>query len=75
VAYFNAKAEKQTWMDWIKTARPERFELYDVGRDIGQRKDLSALLPEKTVELAAKLEAAWKSIQAEAPVWPRWKTY
>ena len=75
VAYFNAKAQKQTWMDWIKTARAERFELYDVGRDFGQRKDLSALLPDKTAELAAQLEAAWKNIQAEAPVWPRWKAY
>jgi arylsulfatase A len=75
VAYFNAKDPAQTWMDWIKTARPERFELYDLSRDIGQREDLSGGLPEKTVELADKLRAAWKDIQADAPVWPRWKTY
>jgi arylsulfatase A len=75
VAYFNDKDPGQTWMDWIKTARPARFELYDLGRDIAQREDLAETMPEKTAELAAKLETAWKDIQAEAPVWPRWKTY
>lgn len=75
VAYFNEKQPEQTWMDWIKTAWPERFELYDLRRDIGQREDLSGVMPEKTRELAAKLEAAWKDIQADAPVWPGWKTY
>lgn len=75
VAYFNAKPPEQTWMDWIKAARPQRFELYDLSRDIGQQTDLSGALPEKTAALAAKLAAAWKDIQAEAPVWPRWKSY
>jgi len=59
-------------MDWIKTARPVRFELYDLGRDIAQREDLSETMPEKTAVMAAKLEACWKGIQADAPVWPRW---
>ncbi len=75
VAYFNDKKPGQTWMDWIKTARPERFELYDLIKDIGQREDLSGVMPEKTAEMAAKLEAAWTNIQADAPVWPGWKTY
>jgi arylsulfatase A-like enzyme len=75
VAHFNDKDSALTWMDWIKTARPARFELYDLNRDIGQREDLAETMPEKTAELAAQLEAAWKDIQADAPVWPRWKTY
>jgi arylsulfatase A len=75
VAHFNEKKPEQTWMDWIKTARPERFELYDLDRDIGQQVDISGAMPEKTAELAAKLEAAWQDIQVEAPVWPNWNTY
>ena len=75
VAFFNDKDPEETWMDWIKTARPERFELYDLSRDIGQRTDLSAAMPEKTAALAAKLAAVWKNIQSEAPVWPHWQTH
>ncbi len=75
LAHFNGKDPEQTWMDWLKTARPERYELYDLSRDVGQREDLSEAMPEKAAQLAAKLEAAWKDIQADAPVWPRWKTY
>ncbi len=75
VSYFGEKDPDETWMDWIKTARPERFELYDLSRDIAQREDLSGAMPAKVRELAAKLEAIWKEIQADAPVWPDWKTY
>jgi arylsulfatase A len=73
VAWFNDKAPDELWMDWIKTALPERYELYDLSRDIGQTEDLSEQMPHKVKELAAKMEVLWKDIQTEAPIWPEWK--
>ena len=60
-------------MDWIKTAYPIRYELYDLSQDIGQAEDLSERMPHKVKELAAKLGLLWEDIQKEAPIWPEWK--
>ena len=60
-------------MDWIKTSSPQRYELYDLDKDIEQREDLSRLMPQKVEELAAKMGRSWADIQKEAPVWPEWK--
>jgi hypothetical protein len=73
VAWFNDKKPDQLWMDWIKTARPERYELYDLGRDLGQLKDLSSRMPGKVEALSEKMVRLWNDIQEEAPVWPQWK--
>jgi arylsulfatase A len=73
LAWFNDKAPNQLWMDWIKTAGPVRYELYDLDRDLGQARDLGSEMPDKVKVLAGKLGALWKDIQAEAPVWERWK--
>ena len=73
VAWFEPKPPDQSWMDWIKTTRPARFELYDLRRDPGQTEDLADLLPARTKELSLALAAQWSDIQTEAPVWPEWK--
>lgn len=73
VAWFNDKEPDQLWMDWIKSASPQRYELYDLNQDIGQAEDLAGRMPEKVKELSAKLDFLWKDIQAEAPIWPNWK--
>jgi len=74
VAWFNAKPPDELWMDWIKTAGPVRYELYDLSRDLGQAEDLSSRMPDKVKELAAEMDRIWKDIQSEAPVWPEWKS-
>ena len=73
VAWFNDKEPDLLWMDWIKTARPERYELYDLSQDTGQAENLSERMPHKVKELAAKMNILWHDIQKEAPVWPEWK--
>lgn len=73
VAWFNDKEPDLLWMDWIKTARPERYELYDLSQDISQAENLSERMPHKVKELAAKMNILWHDIQKEAPVWPEWK--
>jgi arylsulfatase A len=73
IAWFNEKPPGQLWMDWIKTAGPVRYELYDLDHDLEQIRDLSALKPDKVKELAAQMDVLWKDIQSEAPVWERWK--
>ncbi len=73
IAWFNEKPPGQLWMDWIKTAGPVRYELYDLADDLGQTRDLSSRMPDRVLELAARMDVIWKDIQADAPVWARWK--
>ena len=73
IAWFNDKPSGQLWMDWIKTAGPVRFELYDLARDLGQTQDLSARMPEKVRDMSAILTILWRDIQADAPIWEKWK--
>lgn len=73
VAWFNQKPEEQRWMDWIKTARPETWELYRVDQDPGQQNDLSQTETEKLDELIPKLTDIWTDIQNEAPYHENWK--
>lgn len=72
VAWFGEKEPGQLWMDWVKTARPERYELYDLNEDIDQSEDLAGRMPETVTEMAAEMDRLWRDIQAEAPVWPEW---
>ena len=72
VAWFEEKEPDQLWMDWIKTAQPEQYELYDLSEDMGQGEDLADRMPEKVDEMAAEMDRLWRDIQAEAPVWPEW---
>jgi len=72
VAWFGEKEPDQLWMDWIKTARPERYELYDLSKDSDQSEDLADRMPETVTEMAAEMDRLWRDIQAEAPVWPEW---
>jgi arylsulfatase A len=72
VAWFGEKEPDQLWMDWVKTARPERYELYDLSEDVEQGEDLVDWMPETVTEMAAEMDRLWRDIQAEAPVWPEW---
>jgi arylsulfatase A-like enzyme len=45
-----------------------RLELYDLDKDVGERENLAAALPEVTRQLAAKLKAWREEVGAQMPV-------
>ena len=57
----------------IKSAKLERFELYNVTDDIGETNDLSSTNVEVFDRLKAPMQAIFREVQAEAPEWPAWK--
>jgi arylsulfatase A len=73
LAWFDEKPPDQRWMDWIKSASPRRYELYDLGRDLSQRENLADKEPVVTARLAVRLNELWRDIRAEAPVWKEWQ--
>jgi arylsulfatase A len=72
-AWLPEKPRDRLWIDHIKTAQPDRFELYDLRTDIGERRDLSDADPARLREMTSRLQPLWRGIQADAPVWPDWK--
>jgi len=71
-AWFPARPKGQRWVDYMTTAHPERYELYDLRVDIGQRADLASREPKRVEQMAATLAKLWAGIQAEAPRWKEW---
>jgi arylsulfatase A len=72
LGWFNEKNRDQLWMDYVKTARLERYELYDLGKDLEQQNDLAGGRPELVRALSSKMTSLWADVQAEGPVWPDW---
>jgi arylsulfatase A len=56
----------------IKTAEPDRFELYDLVADPGEKNDLAAREPETLRRMAEALRAMHMSVREESPTWPAW---
>ncbi len=73
VAWFNEKPKEQLWMDWIKSAHPLSYELYNLKEDKGQQHDISKDLPDVVKELSVALVTSWADLQADAPVLKNWK--
>ncbi len=73
IAYFSERDAGQSEMDWIKSARLERFELYDTANDPLQKNDLAAFKRGRLAQLSRRMEALWRSIQVEGPYWSGWK--
>jgi len=73
VAWFNKKPSEQLWMDWIKSANPISYELYDLSEDIGQQQDISDQNQKVVERLSKKMEQIWQDIQEESPVLKQWK--
>ncbi len=73
VAWFNPKKKDQLIMNWIKIARLEKFELYDLQSDPAQSKDLTDDEPDKLQRMIPVMKKMWEDIQTEGPVWPDWK--
>jgi arylsulfatase A len=70
--WFAPKPPAQLWMEYIKTARPDTYELYNLRTDIAQRVNVAAREADRVQRMAARLRELWSSIQAEAPVWKEW---
>ena len=72
IGWFNTKERDQLWMDYIKSARLEKFELYNLREDIEQKFDLSSKEPEVLAKLKSKMKKLWAEIQSEGPIWEKW---
>lgn len=70
--WFEPKPPEQLWIDFIKSARFERYELYNLREDIAQSENLVLKEPVRTRRLAALLENVWSGIRRDAPVWKEW---
>jgi hypothetical protein len=51
----------------VELYEDNRLELYDLSKDIGEKKDLSKEMPEKTRQLYASLKEWRRSVNAQMP--------
>lgn len=58
-------------VDWLKTAIPDSFELYNIKNDPGQTTDISRQEYATFVELIPKMQQLWLDIRDEGPWWGR----
>lgn len=56
-------------MHFVKTVRPEFFELYNLATDPGQRHDLAAAMPVKLREMKTKFWPLFEASRADGPDW------
>jgi arylsulfatase A-like enzyme len=73
IGWFNNKQKDQSPMDWVKTARIERFELYNINVDVEQAKDLAEKESDHLERMSERMKILWSGIQAEGPTWEGWK--
>ncbi len=53
----------------IKKGKVGRVELYDLSKDLGQKKNIAAENPEVTARMKKKMEEIFQSVMKEAPDW------
>lgn len=58
-------------VDWIKTAVPTSFELYNLKTDLAQKNDLANVETETLLKLIPKMQSLWLEIRDEGPWWGR----
>lgn len=58
-------------VDWIKTAVPNKFELYNIKKDLDQKHDLSDQEPDVLMDLIPIMQRRWLNIRDEGPWWGR----
>jgi len=56
-------------MKLIKTAKLTKFELYNIRKDIGEKKDLSKTEPDRLKTMTEALQKKYLEVQKESPVW------
>ena len=67
--YIRLNMFQESWIPSIKSGNYGRFELYDLAKDPGQQKDLSAKLPDVLARLKKKLLEINASVMTDAPEW------
>ena len=55
--------------DYMRQLKLERFELYDLQRDIGQQRNLASSMPEKLSKMKAEMIRVHREILSEGPDW------
>lgn len=58
-------------VDWLKTAVPDTFELYNIKKDLNQTTDISQQEHGLLLELIPKMQRLWLDIRDEGPWWGR----
>lgn len=56
----------------FKAAALQRFELYNLRDDVGERVDLAGREPARLEEMKARLAAKYHDVRDESPTWPAW---
>jgi len=69
VRFMRLQMLQESWIPAIKSGGYERFELYDLATDPGQRNDLSAQLPDVAARLKKKLLEINASLMADGFGW------
>ena len=71
--YFRASQASQTHqaVDWLKTAVPASFELYNIKTDVEQQHDLADVEYTTLLNLIPKMQRLWLEIRDEGPWWGR----
>ena len=67
--YIRLNMFQESWIPLIKSGNYGRFELFDLAKDPGQQKDLSAQLPDVLSRLKKKLLEINASVMADAHDW------
>lgn len=60
-------------MRQLKSAKLQGFELYHLGRDIGETHDLSEEEPERLAEMVALMRKVYVDVRDEGPEWGAWE--
>jgi len=69
IGWFNEKKGDQTHMEWVKSARLQKFELYNLNKDLDQSENLTEKEPQRLKTMSAKMKKLWLEIQTEGPTW------
>jgi arylsulfatase A len=60
---------QEAWIPMIKSGGYERFELYDLDIDLGQKTDISKDHPDVVARLKKQLLRIHASVMADGPLW------
>jgi len=61
----------QSIMEWVKTTKMARFELYNLKTDVSQKIDLARRKTEHLNTLIGQMNQIWQELQQAGPTWPR----
>ncbi|GHC52303.1 sulfatase family protein [Roseibacillus persicicus] len=71
VGWFDSETTGKGNSAWVKAAKLDRFELFDLSIDRTQNNPLNEIRPQQFETLKGKMEALWSDIQSDAPDWTK----